>query len=465
MPKIITHSQKKAAKNAAKVKANKIGIFRTTPIPNTMRQITGLPKSARLYMCAASKYWQFRVHLQGRYLKRSTKETDEKKAKRKAAIIYAAMLQNIHEDDAGTRRVSTRDTLQICANSLFEKQRLLIANGELSKNKVKTETYVFNSHIKPFFSRYKLKDIDADALEAFKMHLAQKGLARATQKNYVDIVSKILQEAVKKHYINIVPSMPRIRQDDSPRGYFDSNEYRALWQTAKKNRNQEYKFIGENGKSYRKIKITDECKELILFMRNTFIRPTDIKVLKHGDVHIISKYDLKILELRHETTKRHSNYMASTPHAHQNYSVILERRKKIGFGKDTDYVFMPHIMNRDYALKELARQFTAILQITGLKTDNKGNQRTLYSLRHTAIVTALRQGIPMQLIASNARTSMEMIDRFYGSHINSALQMGAHIFKTYKAQNDYYAERAKQKAAEKENQIKIAIAKEYLKDT
>ena len=465
MPKVRSLTQKKATAAQAKQNASSTGRFRTTPIPNTMRQITGLPKSARLYMCAASQYWQFRVHLQGRYLKRSTEETDEKKAKRKAAIIYAAMLQNIHEDDAGTRRVSTRDTLQICANSLFEKQRLLIANGELSKNKVKTETYVFNSHIKPFFSRYKLKDIDADALEAFKMHLMQKGLARATQKNYVDIVSKILQEAVKKHYINSVPPMPRIRQDDAPRGYFNTDEYRTLWQTAKKHRNQIYNFVGESGKVYRKTTITDECKELILFMRNSFIRPTDIKVLKHGDVHIINKNGLKILELRHETTKRHSNYMASTPHAHQHYSVILERRKAAGFDKDTDYVFMPHILNRDYALKELARQFTAILQITGLKTDNRGNERTLYSLRHTAIVTALRQGIPVQLIASNARTSMEMIDRFYGSHINSALQMGTHIFKIYKALNDYYAERDKLIAAEKETKMKIAIAKGYLKGT
>ena len=102
---------------------------------------------------------------------------------------------------------------------------------------------------------------------------------------------------------------------------------------------------------------------------------------------------------------------------------------------------MPHIQNRDYALKELARQFTAILHITGLKTDKQGNERTLYSLRHTAIVTALRLGIPIQLIASNARTSMDMIDRFYGTHLNSALQMGKHIFETYDAVERFHAQR------------------------
>ena len=448
MPKVRSLTQKKATLALAKQRANSSGRFRTTPIPNTIKHITSLPKSAVIFKCAASQFWQFRVHLQGRYLKRSTQQTDETKAKRKAALLYAAMLQNMHDDDIGTRRVSHKDTLQICANSLFEKQTQLIANGELSKHKVKTETYVFNSHIKPFFSQYKLKDIDAEALEAFKMHLAQKGLAKATQKNYVDIISKILQEAVKKHYINSVPQMPRIRQDDNPRGYFDTDEYRQLWQAANKHLNKPYHFVSASGKPYRKITITAECKELILFMRNTFIRPTDIKQLKHGDIYVVQKDDMKLLELRHGTTKRHKNYMASTPHAHRHYTLITERRKAAGFGADTDYVFMPHILNRDYALKELARQFTAILHITGLKTDKHGKERTLYSLRHTAIVTALRLGIPNQLIASNARTSTAMIDRFYGTHINSALEMGKHIFETYDAVERFHAERkAKLKAA------------------
>lgn len=33
--------------------------FRTTPIPETITKITGLPASAILYKCAASSYWQF----------------------------------------------------------------------------------------------------------------------------------------------------------------------------------------------------------------------------------------------------------------------------------------------------------------------------------------------------------------------------------------------------------------------
>jgi hypothetical protein len=97
---------------------------------------------------------------------------------------------------------------------------------------------------------------------------------------------------------------------------------------------------------------------------------------------------------------------------------------------------MPQHENRDYALKEISRQFTAILEITNLRKDSEGRSRTLYSLRHTAIMTAVRQGIPIEHIASNARTSTDMINRFYANQINSALDMGSHVIDTVKRRNE-----------------------------
>ena len=50
--------------------------FRTTPIAATISKITGLPTSAIVYRCAASSYWQFRVFLEGKPRKRSTKQVE-----------------------------------------------------------------------------------------------------------------------------------------------------------------------------------------------------------------------------------------------------------------------------------------------------------------------------------------------------------------------------------------------------
>jgi len=431
--------------------------FRTVPIKDTITHIRQLPKSAILYKCAASRYWQFRVFLEGAQRKRSTQTEDVEEANRKAKLIYADMLQNVHGSEDGKRKLSTRNALDVVAKSLFTKQEFMIKQGELNKNKNKIEGYVYERHIKPYFQNKDIKKINADELEHFKMYLIEQGLSKSTQKVYFNLVSKLLKEAVKKDYITHVPILPRVRLEDEPRGYFDSGDYTRLWNAAKKYIGQIYSFeykqkpvVSEElieptqqteptkkksgpkkredaDKFYRSVKITIDCYHAILFMRNTFIRPTDLKYIRHIDVKTYKHDNITLLELRHQSTKRHSGYMASTPQAVEYYQRIVEQRKKEGDFKETDYIFFPKLENREYALKELTRQFNAILEITQLKTDNQNKQRTLYSLRHTAIVSAIRSGIPIPIIAANSRTSVDMINRFYGSHINSALEMGTHI--------------------------------------
>jgi integrase len=133
--------------------------------------------------------------------------------------------------------------------------------------------------------------------------------------------------------------------------------------------------------------------------------------------------------------------MVSNEHAVGHYRRMLELRgKREGFKPD-EHLFSPTVENRDYALKQLTRQFNAVLEASGLKTDAHGNNRTLYSLRHTAITTALRDGLSYDIVASNARTSTDMLHRFYG-HLTSALQMGTEMVDTVVAKEARYAAKA-----------------------
>ena len=413
----------------------------TNPIKDTIHTVKSLHKSAIVYKCKASQFWHFRVYLEGAQRKRSTKTTELDKAKRQAKVIFAEMLMNINAGDGETRKLSSTKTLDMVAKSLYQKQEALIGQGELEKNKNKKERYVYEKHIRPYFAKFELKKINADALENFKIHLAKQGLAQSTQKGYLDLVGKLLKEAVKKEYISHVPIMPSVKTHDDPRGYFTSGEYSKLWHAALRFKNKTYEFKykddeQKSDKTYRKTRITSDCYHAIMFMRNTFIRPTDLKFIKHKDVFIYERDGVTLLELRHGRTKGHSNYMASTENAIKHYHRILAERDEQGYGKDDDYVFMPQHENRDYALKEISRQFTAILEITDLRKDSDGRSRTLYSLRHTAIMAAVRQGVPIAHIASNARTSTDMINRFYANQINSALDMGSHVVDTVKRRNE-----------------------------
>lgn len=415
--------------------------FRTTPIAATITHVKSLPKSAIIYQCEASQYWQFRVFMDGKQRKRTTKETDKAKAQQAARLIFGQMLQNAN-DGPRTTEPTTKHSLQSVANALFAEQQRRVQRGELHPQKNKNNRYCFEKHIRPFFRDMDIKQINTAAIEAFRDYLADKDLKPATQIHYIHFLMLLLKEAYKRGYIYTLPLKPKLKVVDEARGYFTSTEYTRLWNKAKHSISDTFEFKSEDGKTYRKTRITEDCFELIMFMRHTYVRPTDIKLIRHRDVHRIVRDDITFLELRHGTTKRHSNYMASTEHAWAHYEKMRQRHQALGFGKADDYLFLPDVKNRTTALENLTNQFTAILEMTGLKTDASGKNRTLYSLRHTAIVAAIRQGIPIAVIAPNARTSVEMINRFYGSHIKSALEMGSVLTDVVQAKRARYARKA-----------------------
>ena len=422
--------------------------FRTTPITASITRVKSLPKSAIIYQCAATQFWQFRVFLEGKQRKRSTKEADKELAQKKAKLIYAEMLQSVNGADKPLKP-SSKQSLQMVANSLWERQQMKIAHGELHKDKNKKNQYVYERHIKPFFAKYDIKDIDADVLERFRYYLAEQELGKSTQLDYLNLTMVLLKEAQRKGVIAHIPTKPTIKVEDEVRGYFDKDEYTKLWQKAKSHIGKSYEFKDETGRVYRKVTLTDECYDMIMFMRHTYIRPTDIKVIKHRHVHKVERSGITFIELRHPATKGHKQHMASTEFAWEHYQRLKRRTAEKGQAKPDDYLFAPDMKNRDSALAMLTNQFTAVLEMSGLKQDAEGKNRTLYSLRHTAIVTAIRQGVPISIIAPNARTSELMINRFYGSHIKSALDMGSVMIDVIEAKQKRYAEMAEKKAAEK----------------
>jgi integrase len=418
--------------------------FRTTLVKSTITRVTGLPRSAILYKCEASSYWQFRVFLEGKQRKRSTKEEELAKATRQAKLIYSEMLNAVNSGETKAEPTS-RKTLQTMARSLWAKNETRIKNKELHKDKVEKDKYIFERHVLPFFKDIDVKRIDGETLEEFKTYLAKKDLSPSTQLSYIQLVMALLHQALLKRYITHVPPKPRVRVDDEARGYFDTADYQKLTEAAFKNIGEVYEFKGKTGRVYRRVRISGELQLLIGFMVHTYIRPTDIGVLRHRHVHEVIRNKIKFIELRHPSTKRHRNHMLGTELAPNHYKSLLSYRKGEGtlaffeiggerpdadqaesarIGPD-DYLFMPEMENRSSAMDALASQFTAILEITGLRQDAEGKPRTLYSLRHTAIVHSIQKGLPLEMIAANSRTSSEMIRRFYGSHVKSVLYTGS----------------------------------------
>jgi integrase len=75
--------------------------------------------------------------------------------------------------------------------------------------------------------------------------------------------------------------------------------------------------------------------------------------------------------------------------------------------------------------KPIRMVFNAVLDEEKLRFDREGNRRTPYSLRRTYIRLLLIEGADIYQIAKNCRTSAEMIEKYYASHIASSLDAAA----------------------------------------
>jgi integrase len=95
--------------------------------------------------------------------------------------------------------------------------------------------------------------------------------------------------------------------------------------------------------------------------------------------------------------------------------VPYERLQKRNNANPTDRLFG----------KMQRKLFNTILDDLNLKFDREGNRRTAYSLRHTYICMRLMEGADIYQIAKNCRTSVEMIEKFYASHIKNTLDAAA----------------------------------------
>ncbi len=69
--------------------------------------------------------------------------------------------------------------------------------------------------------------------------------------------------------------------------------------------------------------------------------------------------------------------------------------------------------------------FNAILTEQNLKKDREGQARTAYSLRHTYICLRPMEGADIYQIAKNCRTSVELIEKYYASHIKNSIDAAA----------------------------------------
>ena len=378
--------------------------------------------SLTIYKMAASPYWYARLY-DGKVIRRSLKVTDKRDAIKAAKAFFV----EVKHKKMNKLPLNKHSGFEVCARGLLKEIEARVARGELSKEKLQYDRARLEADLMPHFGKHEVADIDYACISDYinKLSTPHRKLSINTLKIHLSHIKTILRHAQRMGVITAQPAFPTLKTVDKPRPWFSGPEYSALHSVCRSIIGNVYKKPSAAGHPNRTITITEELYDLIMFMTNAFIRPGDLKVLQHKHVAVV-RSPQTFLRLTYPPTKGHGNPVVTMSEAVNVYDRLLARQQAMGFGKPDDYLFQPqHADNRDYALRQLSRQFDQLLAVANLKHDPNGEARTLYSLRHTCIMFRMTKGDQVEplTLARNARTSYDMIDRFYAKHLTGEMNI------------------------------------------
>jgi site-specific recombinase XerD len=415
---------------------------RTTAIPSSIQTINGYPKKLVIYLTPASQFYWTRVYYQGKYHTQSTKTNDVKKAKQVAIKFYEQTLVNaVLTDDPSETNKSFAVVGRAYLDSVENTQLKQTYRNDLSR---------FNHALVPFFGEQDIQTITNAQISRFLATLKKDGSSSATQTHYLVVLRKILKFAIANDLIDKLPVFPKVHgklQTSQKRDYLTDEEYDSLIKMSE--------VCASEQTVVRGVTITLEMKLLIQFMVNSFIRPSDLRVLKHKHVNIKKDKKDEWIVLSHPATKTTANEVQAMPATVGIYRQLCELRLKTQKKISPDeFVFFPQYKIRDTAMSVIGRLFREILDRTDIAEQTDKNV-TLYSLRHTAIMMRLVKGNVNTLhLARNARTSQQMIDQFYASHLTTD-QVREHLHRFESVEK----KKTEKKIAQKTTRLKKTSSK------
>jgi integrase len=403
---------------------------RTVPIPETLTQVPGYPDKLRIYKIAASRFWQVRCFFAGKTYSRSLRTTSMKTALDLARAFFDSTAARVYLRTGGPPPESTVRLAQV-AEQMYAQELAKAARGELSKGSVQVIRNRLDRFILPELGQVPLPELHYARLRAFIDHLGKLQLSTTTISQYLVIVRKALKLAQHLGLVRDLPEFPPVRVTARPRGGFTVAEYTQLLRKARALVGQWHPMAAQLGPDERFWVARDllcmppDLPYVIAFMVNTFVRPGDIKKMQHKHIEEVRGRHV-YLRMSLPETKRHDKPVVSMRAAVRIYRTLQAASQQRGYGLPEDPLFLPQLANREHALAVLNFHFQWVLRECGLTHGPLGQKRTLYSLRHTAITFRLLygQGIDMLTLARNARTSVNMIERFYASSLSGEMNVG-----------------------------------------
>lgn len=392
-----------------------------------------------VYRREGSRFWQCATYLGGRNHRQTTKETSLAAAKDFARDWY---MERCVEDrqrrrggvslldvpvqpliagpgvptDGRRRRTPTGPSFED-ATKAFTSEFEVITLGERNAGYVASKSDIIRVHLLPFFGNTALADITAGKVQEYRAHRQTSRLdpktgkpkkpARATLHHEIVTLRQVLKTANRKGWIAAIPDMSAPYKTSGKlehRAWFSPEEYKMLYEATRER--------AKNPPKPRWREVCETFHDYVLFMGNTGLRPDEASRLELRDVKIVNDESTgeRILEIE-VRGKRGVGFCKSMPGAILPFERVRKRKNL----KPTDKVFG----------KSPRELMNTVLDELNLKFDREGHIRTCYSLRHTYICLRLLEGADIYQVAKNCRTSVEMIEKYYGRHLKNNIDASA----------------------------------------
>ncbi|WP_275194574.1 site-specific integrase [Bradyrhizobium sp. CSA207] len=363
---------------------------------------------------ADSKFWQAAAYVGNRNYRVSTKMEGITSALRFAEEWYLELRGKHVRGDLDKLVLANAEKTFKHAAEQFLREFPVITEGQRSPIYVAGHERRLRNYLIPFFGDKPLSQVNSGAIQEYRIDRIEKSKAargklpaRNTLHQEMVALRQTLKTALRHGWLSSLPDMSQPYRSNSKishRAWFSPIEYRKLYLATSRR--------AENPINERWRYACEQLHDYVIFMANTGLRPDEANRLEYRDVTVVmdKETNQRILEIE-VRGKRGVGYCKSMPSAVAPFFRLRKRNKP----KPTDRIFPSY-------QHEL---FNRILEEEELKFDREGQRRTAYSLRHTYICLRLMEGADIYQIAKNCRTSVEMIEKFYASHIKNQLSAAA----------------------------------------
>ena len=363
-----------------------------------------------VYKRPKSSQWQCRFKLaNGKWHTATTNTENVEQAKIQAISIYQTAQIKINFGLA----LAMKSFKQIALDEITNMRRQ--TNESIGKKTFRDYEFAINKYLIPFFGNYEVGEITTEIVadfEAWRTAVMGKVPKASTKLNHTGAYNRVIKLARERGMVtanHIVPALSSKGAKTTPRPAFTDEEVRTLigyldtWQ--------------QSSYTEHTLKMRILCGAYVKFLLNTGARHGTealrvrwqhlqwhwIGSKKYLRVWVSGKTGPRYLIAKREMVAVFEQLIKWQKLDYRNLNTVIEARlDKLIF-----------VLPDNSQLSNMENIFRNLMIRSHLRKDTSGQNRTLYSLRHTYATQSLAKGIDIHTLAKQMGTSVGMIERHY----------------------------------------------------